>query len=144
MNTNYKFKLESVLNYRGQLEEMLKKEFSDLQASLSMEETRLTELGGFYETRAGEMLSKDEIQAGELQTYRGYLDLVKEKMGEAREAIELIQGKIDKKRDELMSAAREKKVLEAVKDKGLKDHLKGEAKAEQAINDEFNVNKFAK
>ena len=144
MNSNYKFKLESVLNYRGQLEEMLKKEFSSLQETLSIEEARLSELGGFYDSRAEEMLGKDEIKASELDVYRGYLKLIKEKMAETRETIEGIQRKIDTKRGELMAASREKKVLEAVKEKGLKEHVRGEARIEQAVSDEFNINKFGK
>ncbi|MEE9542174.1 MAG: flagellar export protein FliJ [Thermodesulfobacteriota bacterium] len=144
MYSNYKFKLESILNYRGQLEEMLKKEFSTLQESLLMEETRLVELEEFYGARASEMLSKDEITPAELEVYRGYLTLIKEKIIDARNTLEIIEQKIDKKRDQLMEASKEKKVMEAVKDKGLKEHIRAEAKSEQVVSDEFNVNKFGK
>lgn len=144
MNNNYKFKLESVLNYRGQLEEMFKKEFSTLQDLLRTEEARFSELGGFYDSRADEMLAMEEITPAELEVYRGYLTLIREKMADARETIEGIEQKIDKKRDELLRASRDKKVMEAVKKKGLKEHIKAEAKSEQALSDEFNVNKFGK
>ncbi len=144
MNSNYKFNLESVLNYRGQLKDMLKKEFSALQETLTTEEVRLSEFGSFYDSKAAEMLGKDEIKASELEVYRNYLQLIKEKMLDTRKTIEMIQEKLDMKRTELAAASREKKVLEAVREKGLKEHLREEAKIEQTVSDEFNVNKFGK
>ena len=141
---NYKFKHESVLNYRAQLEDTLKREFLVLQRTLTSEEARLAGFINIHEKKSAEMVAKDLQSPEDIDHCRGYLKFLKVQMAECRESIESAQEEITKKREELMNAAKDRKVLEVIKDKGLINHIKAEAKVEQSINDEFNINKFSK
>lgn len=140
----YKFKHESVLNYRVQIEDTLKRDFIGLQRSLSAEEARLIEFGDLHTRKSDEMVAKEVQSPNDINIYRGYLKFLKLQMGKSRETITSIQEEIDKKREELLSASKDKKILEVIKDKGRTNHIKAEVKSEQSVNDEFNINRFSK
>jgi len=142
--TNYKFKHESVLNYRLQIEDAIKREFGALQKALAKEETKLIEAKELYIVKSEEMHSKDLLSPNDLEIYRGYLKFLRIQKAACTENIDSIQTDIQKKREELVAASRDKKILEVIKDKGRIEYIKDEAKEEQAINDEFNINKFTK
>lgn len=141
---NYRFKHESVLNYRSQIEDTFKREFIELQRTLAREEARLAELSGTFDTKSDEILTKDTFSPNDRDNYNGYLQFLKIQMSKRKENIKNVNEEIDKKREELMNASKEKKVLEVIKDKGRVNHIKAAAKSEQSVNDEFNIHKFNK
>lgn len=142
--TNYKFKHESVLNYRSQVEDNLKKEYLELQSALTKEETTLLECKDTHALKSDEMLVKEAMSPDEIDNFRAYLKFLKYRMSQSSLSIVKINEEMDMKREELMDASKDKKILEVIKDKGRVEYIKAEAKSEQSISDEFSINKFGK
>lgn len=141
---NYRFKHESVLNYRAQVEDGIKIEFIELQRTLAGREVRFAEICETFDVKSAEILAEDTFSPNDRDNYNGYLQFLKVQMAECKESIESVTEEVDKKREELMNASKDKKILEVIKDKGRVMHIKAEEKSEQSVNDEFNIHKYSK
>lgn len=140
----FNFRLDSLLNLRERIEELLKSEFSNIQAQLKKEEMRLESLVNLYREKIEGLIEKGELTPSEIEINKSYLFNLKEDMEESKRMLELLRRRSEDKKDELLAARKDKKVLEVIKDKLFKEYLKGDAKEEQALIDEFNSNKAKK
>ncbi|MBI5599106.1 MAG: flagellar export protein FliJ [Deltaproteobacteria bacterium] len=140
----YRFKLESVLNFREKMEELLKKEFSAIRGELKKEEERLEAIVDLYKGEIDELLEKGELTAGELGLYRDYMARLKDDIEEGKRVVELFEKKAEGKKEELLEAKKNKKTLDVLKGKGLKRYMEAETRNEQASLDEYNSNNSRK
>lgn len=118
------FNLEPLYGHRQRTEELRQKEFAEAAQSLQAEEQKLAELIGLYKSSAAELDELKEQGAGihDLGTHQSYLEGLKRRIkaqeaNTARKRVEL-----EKKRAELVEAARERKVLEIMREKSLSAH----------------------
>ncbi len=141
---SFKFRLDGLLNYRESVEDMLKKEFSSIQTQLEKEEKKLSEFIKFYMGEIERLLKKDKFSSSEIGLYRTYFARIKEIMKERRLVVKRFQEMHQEKQKELLYARKERKVLDLMKEKNIKEHTKLEIKDEQTLLDEFNSNRFHK
>ena len=138
----YKFKLESILGFRERIEEQLRSELSDLHHNLAEEEARVTNLERYYNEETDRMLERGEITPLELTLYNGYLSGIRTRIEDGHKIVATCTARVENKREELLEAAKEKKVLEVMKEKDHKEYHKAILKIEQRMLDEHSTNKF--
>ncbi len=116
----YEFPLEPVLCHRtnieqGQAQEMAKLRVKFIEAERVLEEL----LGSEREAAAG--LARDEkngVDFREISIYRNFLESVQPKIVNQKKAINELENVLEKKRQDLVHASKEKKVVEKLKEKG--------------------------
>ncbi|MCX7746998.1 MAG: flagellar export protein FliJ [Clostridia bacterium] len=138
MAGKFKFKLQPLLNVKIQIEDSLKNEFGKAMLKLEQEKERLSlleyerkELIGTFNER-----SAQGVMVKELREYTAYISHMKEKMDLQKENINAAQRNVDKCREELIKASREREIIEKLKEKKYQEYLKEILKEEQKTNDE--------
>jgi len=118
------FNLEPLYGHRQRTEELRQKEFAAAGQSLKDEEQKLVELIGLYKSSAAELDSLKEEGAGvhDIGTHGAYLEGLKARIkaqeaNTARKRVEL-----EKKRADLVDAARERRAIEIMREKSLSAH----------------------
>ena len=144
----FRFRLESVLNYRRTIEENLLKELSELRRQLSLEEDRLkmmifekdrhiTELGSLQ--KGGVTLQIEDIKL-----YFSYLNGLELKIKNQGDIIKKCQERVDKKLAEVVDAMKNRKILEVIKERGYREYTREINLKEQRLLDEIAVNRFTR
>ena len=139
----HKFRFESVLRHRENIERKHIHEMSGLQASQA-EEERLLSLTVDQVRELLEHIAKEEkegIRSNEVSMYRTFLEGARASIVEQEKKIINIQGLIEKKRPQLISASKEKKVLEKFKRKKRERFIRELNKKEQKIMDDIAANR---
>lgn len=140
----YKFKLDSILSFRERMEDQLKGELSDIGERLAEEEKRLADLNDYCRMEGERMLEREEITPLELSLYNGYLKGIRHRIEDGEKLVEEWRARVEKKREELVEAAKEKKILEVMKGKDQKQYQVALGKIEQRMLDEHSVNAFSR
>lgn len=141
--TGKKFELEQVLNYRREIEKVRKLDF--VSAKLELEhannvldqhESHVDELTKEFCTRQTELNSIEEM--------RRYIDFFARKRDDIKnqkERIDLLGNIMSDRRDELLDATRDKKVLESLKEKKAREFRLEMAQKERTFLDEISIQK---
>jgi len=135
----HKFRFESLLRHRENIERNHIHEMSRLQASQA-EEERVLSLTVDQVRELLEHIAKEEkegIRSNEVSMYRTFLESARASILEQEKKIINIQGLIEKKRPQLISASKEKKVLEKFKRKKRERFIQELNKKEQKIMDDI-------
>lgn len=138
-----KFELEQVLNYRREIEKVRKLDF--VSAKLELEhatdvlnrhETHVDDLTREFCTRQTELSSIEEM--------RRYVDFFARKRSDIKnqkELIDLLGNVMSDRRDDLLDATRDKKVLESLKEKKAREFRLEMAQKERTFLDEISIQK---
>lgn len=131
--------MQSVLNIKKQIEDSLKNELAKALRVLEEEKLVLNELKEEKKRCMSDVNS--EVSKGvtveKLRNYNAYISFVKQKISNQTERVNLAKKTADKYRDELISAVKERKMLETLRDKQYSEYLKEEEKKQQKIVDEI-------
>lgn len=138
-----KFELEQVLTYRRDMEKMHKQEFafakqrlesaSDLLEQQKNEVSRLTKE---FTSKQSELNTIDE-----LNHYIHFFAKKRYDIGQQKEKIQQLDSIMNEKREELLDATKDKKVLETLKEKKTSLHLLHQAQKERNFMDEISIQK---
>jgi flagellar FliJ protein len=138
-----RFELEQVLKYRVEVERMRTQEFADARRNfehasdrLSREEAQVESLSMEYCQRHGELNCIEEM--------RLYADFFARKRCEIKDQQERVNqlGRVmSDQRDILLEAAKDKKVLESLKDRKVREFRQAMDQKEQIFMDEIAVQK---
>lgn len=139
-----KFKLQSVLDYRLIIEEKLQNEFSDARRLL---EEQKTVLRGIIEERNKMMenlrnLQRNLVRADDVATIMNYVESLKIRENEQDKIIKMGEELVEKKRQEMMEAVKNRKIMENLKEKHTEEYRKAVNAREQQISDEMNTLKY--
>ncbi|MCD6153927.1 MAG: flagellar export protein FliJ [Syntrophobacterales bacterium] len=120
----FNFRLQPVLDYRKQLEEKLMLEFADIKRSLDCEKEALKEL---RKERADlvsrlEKMGKSRLSAADASIYFSYISRMKNEENHREDIICRIEKGLKEKRADLVDASKKKRILEILKEKGLKEY----------------------
>lgn len=142
----FKFKLQSVLEYRINVEEKIQGEFSD--ANRRLEEQKEV-LKAFIEERENLMndlrnMQKGVLKADDISTAIAYVENIREKEKNQKEVIDQAAQQVEAKRLELVEAVKNRKVMENLRDKHAAEYLKNVSEMEQKSSDEMAVLKFGR
>lgn len=140
------FRLEQVLTLRKEVEKTrildfaeARQEFEGAEEKLKQEETTADSVASELQSRQEIGISSDEL--------RMYADFLTRKTGEIKEQRTVVQGlekQMVEKREDLLVASQEKKVLEKLKSKKLQALQKELDVREQAFLDEIALRKREK
>ncbi|MCK5423282.1 MAG: flagellar export protein FliJ [Deltaproteobacteria bacterium] len=140
----YRFNLQFLLDYRKRIEEGIQIELSHIQREMENERQLLIsfkEEKNYYEE---ELVRREEkrIDVDEGILYRDYLKGMRIKIKKQREIVAKILPELDKKRDELLTATKKRKVLEKVREKDWKRFVKVLARSDGMFMDEIGIRKY--
>ncbi|MEW6379319.1 MAG: flagellar export protein FliJ [bacterium] len=133
-----RFHLQSVLEYRQSLEEEAQREFSELQSNL----VREVELGSRIQGQIAAWQEKfrgrqhQSIYSAEIDLYQKFLSFLTDEAARQREKIRSLELAVEEKRQILLEARKEKKIMDRLKEKTLSLWEKEMLKEEQKTLDE--------
>jgi flagellar FliJ protein len=138
-----KFELEQVLNYRCEIEKVRKLDFVSAKLELehanvvlNQHESHVDELTKEFCTRQTELNSVEEIRR-----YADFFARKREDIKNQKERIDLLGNVMSDRRDDLLDATRDKKVLESLKEKKAREFRLEMAQKERAFLDEISIQK---
>ncbi len=144
----FRFRLESVLNYRRTIEENLLKELSELRRHLSLEEDRLKmmifEKGRHINELGSLQKGGVTLQIEDIKLYFSYLNGLELKIKNQGDIIKKCQERVDKKLAEVVDAMKNRKILEVIKERGYREYTREINLKEQRLLDEIAVNRFTR
>lgn len=144
----FRFRLESVLNYRRTIEENLLKELSELRRQLSHEEDRLKmmifEKDGHINDLGSLQKGGVTLQIEDIKLYFSYLNGLELKIKNQGDIIKKCQERVDKKLAEVVDAMKNRKILEVIKERGYREYTREINLKEQRLLDEIAVNRFTR
>jgi len=137
------FKLQQVLNYRREVEKVRSIELADAKRELDRAAERLKREEEHAERVSEEFACKQVvgIDASELQMYSNFIHKKSRVIKEQRQEVGTLDLNVAAKRETLLHAAKDKKVLEIFKDKKLEAHKKELSVKERDFLDEISVQK---
>ena len=143
--TGKQFGLEHVLKYRLEIERVRKQEFvaakeqhEEANEHLKQEENLVHDLSDEFCKRHSEM---DSIE--ELQRYADFFARKREDIKQQRERVNHLGAILSDRRDDLLDATKDKKILESLKEKKQQEFKNAMAHKEQLFMDEISIQKKA-
>ena len=135
------FGLQQVLNYRKEIEKARKLEFTVAKNELETAADRLLREEDKARQLSEELTGKQAVGmlAYELQLYSDFSRKQRDQIVLQRETVDYLDQMVSEKREELMSAAKDKKVLETYKDKQVKAHRQDLAEKERLFLEEIAI-----
>ncbi len=143
MAVKKKFEMQQVLNYRVELEKMRKQEFAaarqDLDAAAYQLEQEKNETAKLAEEFSGRQETIDSIF--EMRLYADFFARKRDEIKEQQRRVESLDRVLEDRRDNLVQATKEKKVMEQLKQKQKEAFLKEQAHKESLLLDEIATQK---
>lgn len=142
----FEFKLQSFLTVKEKMEEQKKNEYSKALNSLEQEKQKKQQLiTNQNNTRITLKQNINEgIKPSQVKQYNHFLAYIEKEIVNQDEKIKKAQIFVEKKRDELVGAVKERKMLEILKENEYCEYIKEEKKAEQKVIDELVSFKYNK
>lgn len=134
------FKLQQILNLRKELERQRHIEFAEARQALDEAQSRLDREVARTEIVFREMLEKQDkgVDVSELLLYSSFHQKQKSTIKEQKLAIDVLDQEVEERRENLIDASKEKKVLEK-----FKEHKESEASAERASKEMKFIDELA-
>lgn len=143
MAVKKKFEMQQVLNYRVELEKMRKLEFAaarqDLDAAADRLEQEKSEAAKLAEEFNGRQQQIDSIF--EMRLYADFFARKRDEIKEQQRRVQSLDRVLEDRRDELVQATKEKKVMEQLKEKQKEAFQKEQAHKEGLLLDEIATQK---
>jgi flagellar FliJ protein len=140
----FAFRLQSVLKLKEQMEDNAKNNLARATQELENQKVYLEELKNENDASINSLTEEvyEGIPVYRVRLYNNYFSLMKEKIVNQKENVNIAEHNVDTNREVLIKAMQERKVLEKLKDKKFDEYLKEQNKAEQIGIDELNSFKF--
>lgn len=135
----YNFKLEKVLNYKENIENVKKGEYGEVNSKLEKAQYKLTKYNIYRENLISEKNNMIEnTNIGSLKLYSDYLKSISNDIKKQEKLILDINIELKSAKEELMKAMQEKKTLEKLKEKNYNEFIQEVNKDEEKITDAIN------
>jgi flagellar protein FliJ len=137
------FTLERVLGFRREAEKLRRIEFAVAKHEYELAEDRLRREEEAIEKLSLEFMNRqiEGIEALELQLYADFFRRKNEELTQQREQVVVLDQKMVEKKEVLIDASTDKKIMEELKKKRVRAHEKIVANKEQAFLDEIALQK---
>lgn len=137
------FKLEQVLSYRGEMEKLCKQEFATAKQGLEKanddllrEEEHVNELTQEFCDRQQDLDCIDDMRM-----YSDFFARKREEIKNQKERVEQLDREMNERREELLEATKDKKVLESLKQKKSDEFRQEMLQKERNFLDEISIQK---
>jgi flagellar FliJ protein len=140
----YQFNLEALLNHRRYLVEVLQKELADLKIRLDAEKDKLWVLRQKKRKTVMQLQEKqtDGRPASEIKLYIDFVEQLSIKMEAQRQKVLNAERNFSLKRQDLVAAMKNRKILDRLKEKGLQAYELKQLKKERSLMDEVAGHQF--
>lgn len=142
--TSYNFRLEKVLNYKETVEGFKRTEYGQVNQKLTKEEKILLDYNLYKESLLNDRKkSTTKTSIGNLKLFSNYLKDVSKNIESQEQIVDETKEELEKVKEELLTAMKEKKSFEKLKEKDYEVYLDESRKKEDKIIDEivtFNTN----
>ncbi|ACM18867.1 flagellar export protein FliJ [Geotalea daltonii FRC-32] len=137
------FQLDQVLNFRKEMEKMRKIDFAAAKYELDGANEQLARAESAMRRLSEELREKqiDGISANDLQLYANFSRKKREQIIDQRQEVVALERKVVEKRETLLTAAKDKKVLEAFKERKVQAMKRDAAERELHFLDEISIQK---
>lgn len=140
----FRFKFEAILNYRKQIEDACQQDFARSKKQWEKEREKL---GRHYELWEKSMeewraTQKDSVSILEVDLYQKYMVRLKREVREQLERVRDCLEKMGKKRDILLNARKDKKIMERLEEYHFTEYSKDRSKKEKKFFDEVATQRF--
>ncbi len=137
----FQYSLETVLNYKTQVLDGLKKEHAVILKSVNDKKEEIRQLNGRLQDYQG---SFDETKSAgaSIETYLLYdmcIERMEERIEQEEERLVVLKTKEEEKKNEVIDAKVDTSKFEKLKDKRLKEYRTAEQKEEEAFVEEFVI-----
>lgn len=134
--SNFKFRLQRVLDIRVKNEDESKIKYSKTQMEKRMVEEELNNLKSNYQKYSSEIDIEDMVERKITSNYLNFISIMIDKKNEDLSKKQVL---VNEARADLLTKQIERKSLEKLKDDKYIIHKKTEDQKEQAMNDEFGL-----
>lgn len=143
MAVKKQFEMQQVLNYRVELEKLRKQDFASAKHDLVEACEQLDKQKRETEQIADEFCGRQEQidSIFEMQLYADFFSRKREELKEQQRRIELLDRVLEDRREELMQATKDKKVMEQLKQKQKEAFQREQAHKEGLLLDEIATQK---
>jgi flagellar protein FliJ len=140
------FKLQSVLEYRKNIEEKILNDFSEKKRELKEERLKLKNL---VEERANLIEALRNMQglkvlAEDIAALVSYVEQVREEEKKQKKVITQVKEQVEAKRKELLEAVKKRKVMEKLKERHLEEYEFDMRALEQKDSDEMGAIRYGR
>lgn len=120
----FDFRLQSVLNYKKQAEERLMLDFADTKRRMDCEKETLKKLKIKRVDRISRLKKMGErpMRASDASSYLSYINHMREEENSQEDIVCKVEKELEEKRIELIGASRNRRILEIIKEKKLKEY----------------------
>jgi flagellar protein FliJ len=134
----FRFPWQTLLNWKRNLEELSQMRLAAKAGQLQKEEERIQVLAARRRATEEEVSKKAQrgIRADEFALYKEFAEVSRLDLQKREERRRITLREMEDERDALIRVTKEKKILEKLKEKKLKDFVEEEEKSEQKYNDE--------
>ncbi len=144
MAKRFIFRLEPVLRYRSQLEKEKQREFAAVQMEYNAKGDQIRDLNQRFvqvQNRFGQAKSGgSDVKLW--MSYQSYLNDIKNSIFNCLAEQQKISQRLEQKRTELVRAARERRVLEKLREKRFANHVRENDRLEQKELDEIALRNY--
>ncbi|MDQ2085893.1 flagellar export protein FliJ [Herbivorax sp. ANBcel31] len=140
----FTFRLQSLLNLKRQIEDGLKNDLGKAIGEYESQKRIFNKIENEKEAFAGQIntKSRDGASIRDLQKYSKYIEVLNKKAKRQMENVKNAKDNVDRYREKLIKASQEKKIIDKLRDKKYKEHLKEQLQKEQKINEEISSYKY--
>jgi len=140
------FSLQSVLDYRKNIEEKILGEFSEKKRELELEELKLINLINERANLIGELrkMQNKSLPVDDIARYISYVEQVRENEKNQSITIAQVSEQLETKRKELLEAVKKRKIMEKLKERHAEEYASAERASEQKNSDEMAVLRFGR
>ena len=133
----FKYQFETILNLKARMEDMKKGELKLAIDKLEKEKEKLDQLIKDKEMQYEIVKEKQKVKftAEDLRTFNNYINALNKKIDYQTNIVEKEEKKVDKIREELIKASKEKRMFEKLKEKKLEEYMKEYYAGEQQVVD---------
>jgi len=141
----FKFRLQTLLKHKERQEKSLQLDLAALREAHRQECLVLTALE--EEQKAQQRLLRERQTMGRLDIpaiglILGYMELLQAKEASQRDAIAILEQKIERRREELVAVMRERKTIEKLRERQYESYLLDQKRLESKVTDEISMSQY--
>ena len=135
----FRFSMQSILNVKEKMETQAKQSFAAAQAALLGEEEKLEALRRRKEdyVEQGRALRSGTLKLLDIEENKNAVEKMDLYIKDQIAEVELARRKVERAREDMAQAMREKKTYEILREKAFQEFLREEARAEGKVVDEL-------
>lgn len=140
----FSFRLESILHWKKNLEELAQKRLADLRRELQKKEEEIQDRILQRITRTQELMEKSTqgMGAAEYLTYQQFLERGHDELRSLEEEKRKLSRDVEEARQRLLALTQEKKILEKLKERRFRRYNQQLEQKVQVANDEWTIQRY--